>query len=50
MADALISYAVAIGVFVGLVVILFSTRTKRRIANKKETHAGTSEEIKYSSG
>ena len=47
MADALISYAIMTGVFIGLVVILFAARTKR-VAGKKETLVGTSEEIKGS--
>jgi hypothetical protein len=48
MADALISYAIMIGVFIGLVVILFAARTKRLSGKKKETLEGTKEEIKHS--
>jgi hypothetical protein len=47
MADALISYAIVTGVFIGLVVILFAARTKR-VAGKKENLVGTTEEIKGS--
>jgi hypothetical protein len=46
MADALISYAITTGVFIGLVVILFASRAKRKVV-KKET-LNTSEEIKKS--
>jgi Na+/citrate or Na+/malate symporter len=47
MADALISYAIVIGVFIGLVAILFASRAKR-VGKKKEPVVGTSEEIKHS--
>jgi uncharacterized membrane-anchored protein YhcB (DUF1043 family) len=47
MADALITYAIMIGVFIGFVVILFASRAKR-VAKKKETLAGTTEEVKHS--
>ena len=47
MADALISYAIVIGVFIGLVAILFGSRA-RRVAKKKESPVGTPEEIKHS--
>jgi hypothetical protein len=47
MADALISYAIVIGVFIGLVAILFGSRA-RRVGKKKESPVGTSEEIKHS--
>jgi hypothetical protein len=46
MADALISYAITTGVFIGLVAILFASRAKRKVG-KKET-LSTSEEIKHS--
>jgi hypothetical protein len=46
MADALISYAIVIGVFIGLVAILFGSRARR--VGKKESPVGTSEEIKHS--
>jgi hypothetical protein len=45
--DAPISYAIVIGVFIALVVILFASRAKR-VASKKETPVGTAEEIKHS--
>jgi hypothetical protein len=47
VAEALISYAIVTGVFIGLVVILFAARTKR-VAGKKESLVGTTEEIKGS--
>jgi hypothetical protein len=46
--DAPISYAIVIGFFVGLVVILFSARAKRVADKKKETPKGSAEEIKHS--
>ncbi|HZA70045.1 MAG TPA: hypothetical protein VE548_10135 [Nitrososphaeraceae archaeon] len=46
MADSLLSYAIATGVFIGLVVILFTSRAKR--AGKKVPLVGSSEEIKKS--
>lgn len=48
MADALISYAIVVGVFLALVIILSTARAKR-VTRKKETLAGTTEEIKHSS-
>jgi hypothetical protein len=50
MADALISYAITMGVFIDFVVILFASRAKRHVAKKKETLVGTSEEMKHSTG
>jgi hypothetical protein len=47
MADALISYAIVIGVFIALVAILFGSRG-RRVSKKKESPVGTPEEIKHS--
>lgn len=46
--DAPISYAIVIGFFIGLVVILFSARAKRVAGKKKETPKGSAEEIKHS--
>jgi MFS superfamily sulfate permease-like transporter len=46
--DALISYAIVAGFFIGLAVILFASRTKRLAAGKKETPVGTAEQIKHS--
>lgn len=46
MADSLLSYAITIGVFIGLVVILSALRAKR--TGKKQTLVGNSEEIKHS--
>ena len=46
MADALISYAIVIGVFTALVAIMFASRAKR--VGKKETLVGTSVEVKHS--
>lgn len=46
MADSLLSYAIATGVFIGLAVILFASRAKR--AGKKQPLVGSSEEIKQS--
>ena len=46
MADSLLSYAITIGVFIGLVVILSASRAKR--TGKKQTLVGNSEEIKQS--
>ena len=46
--DAPISYAIVIGFFIGLVVILFSARAKRVGGKKKETPTGIAEEIKHS--
>jgi hypothetical protein len=46
MADSLLSYAITIGVFIGLVVILSASRAKR--VGKKQPLAGNSEEIKQS--
>lgn len=47
MADSLLSYAIMIGVFIGLVVILSASRTKRD-GKKKQPLVGNSEEIKQS--
>lgn len=47
MADSLLSYAITIGVFIGLVVILSASRVKR-VGKKKEPLVGSSEEIKQS--
>gem|GEM_PF-360693 len=47
MADSLLSYAITIGVFIGLVVILSASRAKR-VGKKKEPLVGGSEEIKQS--
>lgn len=47
MADSLLSYAITIGVFIGLVVILSASRAKR-VGKKKEPLVGSSEEIKQS--
>jgi len=48
MADAVISYAIASGVLIGLGVILFAARTKR-LSEQKETHVDTgAAEIKRS--
>lgn len=46
MADSLLSYAIATGVFIGLAVILFTSRAKR--AGKKQPLVGSSEGIKQS--
>jgi len=46
MADSLLSYAITIGVFIGLVVILSASRAKR--VGKKQPLVGNSEEIKQS--
>ena len=46
MADALISYAIVIGVFIAFVAILFGSRAKR--VAKKESPVGTPEKIKHS--
>jgi hypothetical protein len=48
MADSLLSYAITAGVFIGLVIILGAARAKRVAGKKKETLAGTTEEIKHS--
>ena len=48
MADALISYAIVIGVFIALVAILFGSRAKRKRVAKKETPAQSPQEIKHS--
>jgi hypothetical protein len=48
MADAPISYALIIGVFIGLAMIYFAARAKR-LSGKKEFHADTaSNEMKRS--
>ena len=47
MADSLLSYAITIGVFIGLVVILPASRANR-VGKKKEPLVGNSEEIKQS--
>ena len=47
MADSLLSYAIMIGVFIGLVVILSASRAKRA-GKKNQTLVGNSEEIKQS--
>jgi hypothetical protein len=46
MADSLLSYAIMIGVFIGLVVILSASRAKR--VGKEQPLVGNSEEIKQS--
>jgi hypothetical protein len=48
MADALISYAIVIGVFIAFVAILFGSRAKRKRVAKKESPVGTPEKIKHS--
>ena len=47
MADSLLSYAIMIGVFIGLIVILSASRAKRA-GKKNQTLVGNSEEIKQS--
>jgi len=47
MADSLLSYAITIGVFIGIVVILSASRAKRA-GKKKQTLVGNSGEIKQS--
>ena len=44
--DALISYAIVVGFFIGFVAILFGSRAKR--VARKESTVGTLEEIKHS--
>ena len=44
--DALISYAIVFGFFIGFVAILFGSRAKRLA--KKESPVGTPEKIKHS--